>query len=132
MARNTENEVKAEPNVNEVKAEPNVSREEYNALVEQLEAMKKMLEHDMNAKKIPAAETDNKWNERVEITLFKDDGKYKDDLFIAVNGRRFNVMRGVPVQVPLPVYEALKNSQDQDRRAVEMIGKLTSAANLPK
>lgn len=123
MAKNTENEVKAEPNI---------SREEYNALVEQLEAMKKMLKHDMNAKKIPTAETDNKWNERVEITLFKDDGKYKDDLFIAVNGRRFNVMRGVPVQVPLPVYEALKNSQDQDRRAVEMIGKLTSAANLLK
>ena len=36
----------------------------------------------------------------VKIKLFKDNGQYKDDVFVAVNGRAFQIMRGEEVEVP--------------------------------
>ena len=36
----------------------------------------------------------------VKLKLFKDNGQYKDDVFVAVNGRTFQIVRGVEVEVP--------------------------------
>ena len=35
---------------------------------------------------------------KVKVKLFKDNGKYKDPVFVAVNGHRFIVPRGVEVR----------------------------------
>ena len=47
-------------------------------------------------------------NDLVPIRLFKDNDKYKDDVFVAVNGRSFQIKRGETVQVPAYVAEVLE------------------------
>ena len=49
----------------------------------------------------------------VRFTLFKDNVKYKGDLFVGVNGKSYLVKRGVEVELPRGVYETIKNSQAQ-------------------
>jgi hypothetical protein len=49
-----------------------------------------------------------------KITLFKDNKDYKDDLFVSVNGERFQIQRGVEVEVPDYVAEVIKHSVEQD------------------
>ena len=53
--------------------------------------------------------------ERVPYTAFKDDDKYKDDIFVAVNGRSFQIKRGEQVMIPRYVYNVLMQSQEQDK-----------------
>ncbi len=36
----------------------------------------------------------------VKVKLFKDNHDYKDDVFVAVNGERHLIQRGVEVEVP--------------------------------
>ena len=68
------------------------------------------------------------YNEPVTVKLFKDSGKYKDDVFVAVNGVGMIVPRGVEVKIPRKYAEALKNSELQDSFAAEYQAKLSSAA----
>ena len=60
----------------------------------------------------------------VKIKLFKDNGQYKDDVFVAVNGRAFQIMRGVEVEVPDYVEEVLRHSETQDARTAELMERL--------
>lgn len=57
--------------------------------------------------------------ELVEIRLFKDNGKYKDDVFVAVNGQAFLIKRGETVKVPRYVKEVLDSSMRQDEYAAK-------------
>ena len=52
--------------------------------------------------------------EKVRIKLFKDNGRYKGDLFVSVNGINYKIRRGVEVEVPRSVAEVLEHSQRQD------------------
>lgn len=56
-------------------------------------------------------------SDRVKIRLFYDGEKYKDDVFVGVNGKRYQIKRGVEVEVPLAVKEVLDNSMRQDAAA---------------
>ena len=56
-------------------------------------------------------------NEPVTIQLFKDGNKYRDDVFVSVNDKTWQIQRGVPVTVPRIVAEVLQQSQEQDIRA---------------
>ena len=53
--------------------------------------------------------------ELVPFTAFKDDDKYKDDIYVAVNGHRFQIKRGEEVMIPRYVYNVLIQSQQQDK-----------------
>lgn len=64
------------------------------------------------------------WKDLVEIQLFKDNGNYKHDVFVAVNGRRFKIKRGEKVKVPRCVAAVLDNSARQDRAAALMVEQL--------
>lgn len=55
--------------------------------------------------------------EMVEIELFKDGDRYKDDVFVSVNGKTYQIKRGVRVSVPVFVKEVLDNSMRQDKAA---------------
>nr|DAE15522.1 MAG TPA: hypothetical protein [Podoviridae sp. ctZ5d16] len=55
----------------------------------------------------------------VKIKLFKDNDKYKDDVFVAVNGKSYLIKRGAEVEVPESVKEVLDNSAAQEERAAE-------------
>ena len=57
----------------------------------------------------------------VRIHLFKDNGRYKDDVFVGVNGVNYMIQRGVDVEVPPEVAEVLEHSQVQDERTAARI-----------
>lgn len=59
----------------------------------------------------------------VKFKAFKDDDKYKDDIFVSVNGKRYQIKRGVEVEIPECVYKVLMNSQGQDQAAFNLMEK---------
>ena len=59
--------------------------------------------------------------EKVPIELFKDNGKYKGDVLVCVNGERFLIKRGVRVEVPRYVALALEESAKQDTATANLI-----------
>lgn len=59
-----------------------------------------------------------------KIFLFKDDSTYRDDLFVSVNGRNFQIQRGVEVEVPACVAEVIRNSDRQKQLAEQRLEKL--------
>ena len=78
---------------------------------------------EMQAQTQEAAQK-NPLEELVTIRLFKDNERYRDDVFVSVNGRTFQIKRGVEVQVPRYVQEVLENSMSQDMVAAAMVDKL--------
>lgn len=62
--------------------------------------------------------------EPVTVQLFKDNDRYKDDLFVAVNGERILIQRGVPVQIKRKFAEVIENSQLQDQQTDAMMQRL--------
>ena len=65
-------------------------------------------------------------NELVTVRLFRDTERYRDDVFVAVNGKRFQIKRGVEVQVPRYVKEVLDHSMNQDLYAAQMLEELVA------
>lgn len=72
------------------------------------------------AEKKEVVKNDAYYNEKVKIKLFKDNGKYKDDVFVAVNGIGMIVPRGKEVEIPRKYAIALQNSERQDEYAVSI------------
>ena len=87
----------------------------------------------MATTKKPAAEVpaENK-PKTVKIRLFKDAEKYKDDVFVGVNGRGYQIKRGEEVEVPDFVAEVLENSLNQDAATAELITRETANYNSAK
>ena len=67
-------------------------------------------------------------SDKVMIKLFYDGARYKDDVFVGVNGRRYQIKRGVEVEVPLAVKEVLDNSMRQDAAANRYMIELSNEA----
>lgn len=55
-----------------------------------------------------------KKNDAVRIKLFKDNARYKSDLFVSVNGNNYLIRRGEAVEVPAAVAEVIEHSAAQD------------------
>ena len=64
----------------------------------------------------------------VRIHLFKDNVRYKDDVFVGVNGVNYMIQRGVDVEVPPEVAEVLEHSQMQDMAAAQKVAQLEADA----
>ena len=62
-----------------------------------------------------------KANELVTLKLFKDKDRYKDDVLVIVNGESWLIKRGVTVQVPRKVVDALQLADDQTSAAADII-----------
>lgn len=75
----------------------------------------------------PLSERDY-YNELVSVKLFKDNNKYKDDVFVAVNGVGMIVPRGKEVKIPRKYAVALRNSEAQDSFAAEYTAQLSQSA----
>ena len=69
------------------------------------------------------AEQEAYYNELVEVKLFKDNNKYKDDVFVAVNGENCVIKRGEKVLVKRKFAEVLDNSDLQDYETSKLIEK---------
>ena len=79
--------------------------------------------------KVETPEEPKEISEYVEIELFADNDKYKDPLFVGVNGETCLIQRGVPVKVKRKFVEVIRNSEAQDRRTAIIIRELTSKSN---
>ncbi len=67
-------------------------------------------------------EKQEKWlNEYVEIKLFKDNEKYKDDVYVAINGKNCVIRRGVWTRIRRKFALLLDQSEIQDLRTAELI-----------
>lgn len=77
---------------------------------ENLEALSEVQEPSADVQEL----SDNSAPKKVRIKLFKDNDKYRDDVFVSVNGENYQIKRGVEVEVPEYIAEVLANSQKQD------------------
>ncbi len=84
-------------------------------------ATKKEMEQEAPQGTTPTDETAPAGPKMVKIRLFKDGEKYKNDVFVAVNGKRFLIKRGVDVEVPDYVAEVLEQSRKQDQNTADLI-----------
>ena len=70
-----------------------------------------------------ASKNENYYNELVEVRLFKDNDKYKDDVFVSVNGENCVIKRGVEVEIKRKFAAVLDNSDLQDYETSMLIEK---------
>lgn len=66
------------------------------------------------------------WNEYVEVSLFKDNNKYRDDVPVGVNGEISLVQRGKKVMMKRKHAKVLENSNIQDFETSELIDRKSS------
>lgn len=62
----------------------------------------------------------------VKFRAFKDDGRYKDDIFVRVKGKTYQIKRGVDVMIPQHVYNVLVNNQAQSQAAYRLMDERAS------
>ena len=72
------------------------------------------------------------YNELVEVELFKDNDKYKDDVFVAVNGVGMIVPRGEKVKIPRKYAIALENARKQEHFAIKTMQDLGQGSKAPE
>lgn len=57
--------------------------------------------------------------EYVTVKLFKDNDKYSDDVFVAVNGEGCNIPRGIPQKIKRKFARQLEKSDLQDAKTAQ-------------
>lgn len=92
----------------------------------QTEAVKQELIENQAAK-VPAK--DPYLEEYVMVQLFKDGARYKDDVYVAVNGENCVIQRGKPVKIKRKFALVLEQSQIQDTYATEIASQFENAYN---
>ena len=60
-------------------------------------------------------------NEYVTVKLFKDNNRYRDDVFVAVNGKNCVIKRGEWVKIKRKFAMVLDQSEIQDMQTEEML-----------
>lgn len=64
-------------------------------------------------------------NEPVTLRLFKDNDRYKDDVFVCVNGDACLIRRGETVTIKRKFADLLERSMAQDGKTADMMGRHT-------
>lgn len=100
-----------------------------NKIKELEEKLAKLEAENAEAEKVTESVTNSEEVEepRVRIKLFKDSKDYKDDLTVGVNGKIYQIRRGVEVDIPQSVYEVISNSITQDEHTAELIDSLVES-----
>lgn len=68
--------------------------------------------------------------EYVEVKLFKDNNKYKDDVFVSCNGENCVIKRGERVKIKRKFAEILDNSEHQDYETALLIEQATQVKKI--
>ena len=74
------------------------------------------------------ATVNSKGEKMVKIRLFRDNRAYTEDVFVGINGKTYQIKRGVEVEVPDYVAEVLRNSEKQDQYAIALMSDLQKDA----
>ena len=72
-------------------------------------------------KKLAAQQYENYLNEYISVKLFKDNDRYKDDVYVAVNGQNCIIKRGEWVRIKRKFAMVLDASEIQDMKTAEFI-----------
>ena len=72
-------------------------------------------------KKLAARQYENYLNEYISVKLFKDNDRYKDDVYVAVNGQNCIIKRGEWVRIKRKFAMVLDASEIQDMKTAEFI-----------
>ena len=75
----------------------------------------------MEEKKLKQQKQADPMAELVAVTLPRATGKEENFVFVGLNGKGWNIMRGVQVRVPRPVADILAESQRQQERQTAFI-----------
>lgn len=67
-----------------------------------------------------------KKDDLVEFEAFYDGDKYKDDIFVCINGKPMQIKRGVKVMIPRAVAKVLTQSIESDKQTARMMDSLAS------
>jgi hypothetical protein len=67
-----------------------------------------------------------KKDDLVEFEAFYDGDKYKDDIFVCINGKPMQIKRGEKVMIPRAVAEVLEQSINADRQTARMMDSLAN------
>ena len=70
---------------------------------------------------VAAASASDYLNEYVTVKLFKDNNRYHDDVFVAVNGKNCVIKRGEWVRIKRKFAMVLDQSEIQDMQTEEMM-----------
>ena len=120
---------KKEPDnaANEASTEKTYRMEDVRAMVAAMLAEEKAKASEAEAQAKAQRERDAaRMEELVEIKLFKDNGKYKDDVFVSVNGETIAIKRGERVKIKRKFAEVLENSDHQDQETARLIEEKSS------
>lgn len=102
-------------------------KEEYEQKLAEKEAENALLRaqrRDAESKTRQAAEEYEKYlNEYISVKLFKDQDRYKDDVYVAVNGQNCIIKRGEWVKIKRKFALVLDASEIQDMKTAEYIEK---------
>ena len=63
--------------------------------------------------------------EYIDIQLFKDNGKYKDDVYVAVGNENCVIKRGFPVKVKRKFWNVIEQSMHEDFLTARLIEEKT-------
>ena len=99
-------------------------RATYEAKIDALEyerAEKKAVEEDEKRTREFLKKHQDWLNEYVEVRLFKDNEKYKDDVYVAINGHNCVIKRGEWVKIKRKFALVLDQSEIQDMQTAEML-----------
>ena len=75
----------------------------------------------MNEAKKNVSEAEAYLNEYISVKLFRDNDRYKDDVYVAVNGQNCVVRRGEWVRIKRKFAMVLDQSEIQDMQTAEML-----------
>lgn len=98
-------------------------------LQKELEELKALLAEKEREGKKPTADisaNEEYMKQPVTIKLFKDNDRYRDDVYVCVNDRSYLIKRGVEVTVPRFIEQALKNSLTQDEYVASLVERLVN------
>lgn len=73
-----------------------------------------------------ATEVYNPMKDMVTVTLPRATGKEEGSVFCSLNGKGYLIQRGIPVRVPRPVADILRESERQANRQRAYTDKLTA------
>ncbi len=79
-----------------------------------------MSNENMNAP-VTAADVEAYLNEYVAVKLFRDNDRYKDDVYVAINGQNCLIKRGEWVKVKRKFALVLDQSEIQDMQTAEYL-----------
>lgn len=114
----TEQEAHATAEVNEVQA----------AEAQTPAKTEEELHQEALAAKAEAEAKEKAWlEEKVPVRLFKDGDRYKDDVYVCVNGERLLIKRGENVEIPRKFALVLEQSMEQDNATARLIDEKSAA-----